>query len=226
MGVIVVRDGQITDIIEKPQQFVGNLSTIGMYYFRTSGALFSAIDRVLAAPPKLGGRVLHRRRDQADDRRRRDPHPYVVASGKIPGRSRRRCTPIAGSSTAPVGRPNRARASPSCRRCTSPTTPPWPRPSIGPYVSIESGCRVERSVLTDCILDEGATVRDGVLARSLLGPPRKVEGSPLSLNVGDDSASPRRTLSRFRRSEPSATEWNQTVVLSAAQDDRGAAGTS
>src|SRR4051794_27531226 len=40
MGIIVVRDGRITDYVEKPQQPIGTLATIGMYYFRNSVALF------------------------------------------------------------------------------------------------------------------------------------------------------------------------------------------
>ena len=31
---------------------------------------------------------------------------------------------------------------------------------IGPYVTVESGCRVERAVLTDCILAEDVSVTE------------------------------------------------------------------
>ena len=58
---------------------------------------------------------------------------------------------------------------------------------IGPYVTIESGCRVERSVLTDCILAEDVSVRNQVLERALLGERVAVAGTPLSANLGDDS---------------------------------------
>ena len=40
---------------------------------------------------------------------------------------------------------------------------------IGPYVTVESGCRVERSVLSDCILAEDVAVTNQMLERALLG---------------------------------------------------------
>ncbi|MDP8924868.1 MAG: sugar phosphate nucleotidyltransferase [Chloroflexota bacterium] len=188
MGVISVRDGRIVDIIEKPQQFVGNLATIGMYYFRNSGALFSAVDRVLAAPPKLGGEyfLADAIKLMIDDGAAL--HPYVVGewedTGTIPAtlhahrwlldRSGGQARPRDGVTIVPpVYIADDAVVSVSV---------------VGPYVTIESGCRVERSVLSDCILDEEASVRDQVLARSLLGRRAVVQGAPLAVNVGDDSA--------------------------------------
>ena len=188
MGVIIVRDGRIVDIIEKPQQFVGSLATIGMYYFRTSGALFSAIDRVLDAPPKLGGEYFLADAIKLMIEDGAHLNPYVVRewedTGTIPAalhahrwlldRSGGQARPREGVTLVPpVYIADDAVVAESV---------------VGPYVTIESGCRVERTVLRDCILDEGATVRDQVLERSLLGRRATLRGSPLSVNVGDDGA--------------------------------------
>jgi hypothetical protein len=54
-------------------------------------------------------------------------------------------------------------------------------------VSVESGCRVERSVLSDTILAPGVSVTNQILERSLLGERATLVGTPLSANVGDDS---------------------------------------
>ena len=188
MGVIIVRDGRIVDVIEKPQQFVGTLATLGMYYFKHSGQLFSAIDRVLAAPPKLGGEYFLADAVKLMIEDGAFLEPYVCRqwedTGTIPAtlhahrwlldRSGGRARPREGVTVVPpVYIADDAQVAQSV---------------VGPYVTIESGCRVERSVLTDCILDEDVAVRDQVLERSLLGRRASVQGTPLSLNLGDDSA--------------------------------------
>ena len=58
---------------------------------------------------------------------------------------------------------------------------------VGPYVTIESGCRVERSVLTDCILDHDVAIKNQIVERALLGARVAVTGTPLSVSLGDDS---------------------------------------
>ena len=58
---------------------------------------------------------------------------------------------------------------------------------IGPYVTVESGCRVERSVLNDCILDEGVALSNVILERSLFGNRVQFSGTPVSANLGDDA---------------------------------------
>jgi glucose-1-phosphate thymidylyltransferase len=59
---------------------------------------------------------------------------------------------------------------------------------VGPYVSIASHAVVERSVICDSIINEGATVRDALLQRSLIGEQAFVKGGYKRLNVGDSSA--------------------------------------
>jgi glucose-1-phosphate thymidylyltransferase len=59
---------------------------------------------------------------------------------------------------------------------------------VGPYVSIASKAVVEHSIIRDCIINEGATVRDALLQRSLIGEQAFVRGGYKRLNVGDSSA--------------------------------------
>ena len=76
---------------------------------------------------------------------------------------------------------------------------------VGPYVTIESGCRVERSVLADCILDQDVTVKNQVLERALLGqrtsrdrqpalgePRRRLDAQPARLDRPAHPLTPRR----------------------------------
>ena len=187
MGVIVVRDGRIVDIVEKPKTAENKLATIGMYYFRTSRALFEAIDRVLARPPTLNNEyfiadaiklmigdgcvlepaVVGLWEDTGTPEYTLHAHRFLLDRSGGHARPRENVTIV-----PPVFVADDAVVSESV---------------IGPYVTVESGCRVERAVLADCILAEESVVRDQVLTRSLLGRRARVVGTPASVNIGDDS---------------------------------------
>jgi glucose-1-phosphate thymidylyltransferase len=59
---------------------------------------------------------------------------------------------------------------------------------IGPYASVGKGCRVENSIVTNSIIDDGAVVLNVMLEESLIGRDAHVEGRYVSLNVGDSSS--------------------------------------
>jgi glucose-1-phosphate thymidylyltransferase len=187
MGIIVVKDGRITDIVEKPQEPIGTLATIGMYYFRDSAGLYSAIDRVLAQPPKLN-----------DEYFIADAIKLMIEDGKL-------LRPYVASAWEDTGTPE---ATLHAHRYLLEQSGGHARPRasvvfvppvyvaddavvtesvIGPYVTVEAGCRIERSVLTDTILDEGVTVSNQILSRSLLGCRAQLSGTPVSANLGDDA---------------------------------------
>jgi glucose-1-phosphate thymidylyltransferase len=187
MGIIVVEENRIVDMIEKPANPVSNLATIGMYYFKDHAGLFSAIDRVLAAPPKLQGEYFLA-----------DAIKMMIEDGKL-------LRPHIATIWEDTGTPE---ATLHAHRFVLERAGHQPKPRdgvvfippvyvaddavvresvIGPYVTVESRCRVERSVLTDCILDQEVEVRNQVLDRALLGSRVSVTGSSLSLNLGDDA---------------------------------------
>jgi len=187
MGIIEVKDGRIVDMIEKPEHPVSNLATIGMYYFRDHVGLFSAIDRVLAAPPKLQGEYFLA-----------DAIKTMIEDGKL----LRPYIATAWEDTGTIDAPLHAhrfvldREGGHARPRDGVTIIPpvyiaddadVRESVIGPHVTVESGCTVERSVLKDCILDEEVSVRMQVLERALLGRRTMLVGTPLSANLGDDS---------------------------------------
>jgi glucose-1-phosphate thymidylyltransferase len=187
MGIIVVEDGRIVDMIEKPQQPISNLATIGMYYFRDYVGLFSAIDRVLAMPPRLQGEYFLA-----------DAIKLMIEDGKL-------LRPFMATAWEDTGTPeytlhahrfvlDRSGGHVKARQGVTFIPPVYVADDadvresvVGPYVTIESGCHVERSVLTDCILDEDVSVKSQVLERALLGRRTSLVGTPLSANLGDDS---------------------------------------
>jgi glucose-1-phosphate thymidylyltransferase len=187
MGVIVVENDRIIDMIEKPSEPISNLATIGMYYFKDHAGLFSAIDRVLAAPPRLQGEYFLA-----------DAIKLMVEDGKL-------LRPYIATAWEDTGTPEYTL---HAHRFVLEQSGGHARPRdgvtiippvfiaddadvresvVGPYVTIESGCRVERSVLADAILDEGVTVKNQILERTLLGRRVSLQGTAMSANLGDDS---------------------------------------
>ncbi len=187
MGIIVVDDGQIVDMIEKPSVPISKLATIGMYYFKDHVGLFSAIDRVLAAPPKLQGEYFLADAIKLMIEDGKLLRPYIATAWEDSGtpeatlHAHRFLLERAGSQALP--RDGVAFIPPVFVADDADVIDSV----IGPYVTIESGCRVERSVLTDCILAEDVSIKNQVLERALLGPRASLAGTPLSANLGDDS---------------------------------------
>ena len=187
MGIVIVRDGRIVDMVEKPKHAESRLATIGMYYFRRHDKLFDAIDRVLQAPPTLNNEyfiadaiklmirdgahlepyVARRWEDTGTPEYTLHAHRYLL--DRSGGHTRER---VGVTIIPPVFVADDADVRDSV---------------IGPYVTVESGCRVERAVLSDCIVDEKSVVENQVLTRSLLGRRARLVGVPTSANLGDDA---------------------------------------
>lgn len=187
MGIVVVEDNRIVDMVEKPEVPISHLATIGMYYFKDHAGLFSAIDRVLAQPPRLQGEYFLADAIKMMIEDGKLLRPYIATAWEDTGtpdftlhahrfvldRSGGQARPRDGVVfVPPVYVADDAVVSESV---------------VGPYVTVESGCRVERSVLADCILDQGVSVKNQILERALLGQRVSVTGTPLSANLGDDS---------------------------------------
>ncbi|MCC6175141.1 MAG: NTP transferase domain-containing protein [Chloroflexi bacterium] len=188
MGVVVVQNGRIVDYVEKPKTPVSRLATIGMYYFRTSRRLFEAIDRVLAAPPTLNDEYFLADAIRLMIQQGAHLEPYVVDCWEDTG------TPDA---TLHAHRYllDRTGGQAQPREGVTLIPPVYvaddaeiAQSVVGPYVTVEKGCRIERSILSDCILDKGAEVSQQVLSRCMLGQRARLEGRPLSANIGDDSS--------------------------------------
>jgi glucose-1-phosphate thymidylyltransferase len=58
---------------------------------------------------------------------------------------------------------------------------------IGPHASIGPGCVIQRSIVSDSIVEAGALVQESILVRSIIGREARVVGQSHSLNIGDHS---------------------------------------
>jgi glucose-1-phosphate thymidylyltransferase len=58
---------------------------------------------------------------------------------------------------------------------------------VGPYVSIGAGCSIERSILSDTILEDEARVTDVILEKSMVGRRAHIERRAGVINAGDQT---------------------------------------
>jgi glucose-1-phosphate thymidylyltransferase len=58
---------------------------------------------------------------------------------------------------------------------------------IGPYVSVASGCVVERSIIRNSIINGNSVVRNMVLTDSILGDNVQLISHARKMNIGDHS---------------------------------------
>ncbi len=189
-GVAVLDEaGWVTRLVEKPQTMENNLAVVGFYYFEDSQALVAAIEEQMRRDIQLKGE-------------------YFLADAiniMLEGGLRMRTHPVevwldAGTPDALLAtnrylldhrRDNTAQVRADGAVIVPPVyvhpTAELVQAVIGPYASIGPGCRVERSVVRNAILEDGAQVTNAVVEASLIGRRARVEGRAACLNVGDHS---------------------------------------
>jgi glucose-1-phosphate thymidylyltransferase len=187
-GLVELNGNRIVRLVEKPEVPPSNLAMIGMYYLKDGPGLMQRIERVMREGRTVKGEFYLP-----------DPLQLMLDEG-----FRLEAAPVQGwydcGTIEALLDTNRVLLENGHQQVVdtieSVIIPPvcieegaCVRQSIvGPYVSIASHAVVERSVICDSIINEGATVRDALLQRSLIGEQAFVKGGYKRLNVGDSSA--------------------------------------
>lgn len=185
-GVVETRNGYISAMAEKPEKPKTNLAIVGIYSFRSSQLLYNSLERLVASGQTTRGEIQFT-----------DALSLLVKGGH-------KIKPLAIDGWYDCGKPetlletnrhilDRKKFSPKLRN--SLVIPPvYVSPTasvsgsiIGPYVSIGDGAKVERSILSDSIVNEDAVISDINLTGSLVGPSATVAGRREQLNVGENS---------------------------------------
>jgi glucose-1-phosphate thymidylyltransferase len=187
-GVVVTdKDGNMTQIVEKPKTPISKRANIGLYYIKNWKLLFEGIDHVLASPLNQGEYYLT------------DAFQYMIEkgakikvvdvegwydAGKIEtmletnqamlekGRARRP-DQLDGST---IVDPVYIEENVTLRGST-----------IGPNVSIGSGSVIEDSEISHSIIGTGAQISRSKLTNSLVGDEAVLEGVRGEVTVGDNS---------------------------------------
>lgn len=191
-GVAVADEqGNITRLVEKPQDMTNNLVVVGFYYFREGRELIDAIEEQMKRNVTLKNEFFLA-----------DAVNILLERGH-----KFRVNPVevwldAGIPDALLetnrylldhGHDNSAEAA-KAHPGAAIIPPVYIHPSahieasvIGPHVSLGEECRLRQVVVQNSIIDEGAQVSQMVLDSSLLGRDVQVQGQTSRLNLGDSS---------------------------------------
>ncbi len=182
--------GRVRRLVEKPEDTANDLVIVGFYYFRRAEALLAAIEKQMARDVQLKGEYYLA-----------DAVNILLEEGL-----RMRVQPVevwldAGTPEAVLQTNRYLLSKQANQRAPDPLPegvavipPVYIHPQahlsasvIGPYAAVGANCQVERSVLTDTILEDGASVKDVVLQTTLLGEGARVEGRASIINaIGDE----------------------------------------
>lgn len=191
-GVAVVDEqGWVTHLIEKPQEMSNNLAVVGFYYFQHAEDLISAIEEQMSRELQLKGeffladainimleRGLKMRTSKVDmwldtgtPEALLETNRYLLENG------------LDNSQQAPH------------RENVVLIPPVFVHPSaevyesiIGPYVSLGAGCKVERSIIRDSILEDEAHATSVILEGSLIGRKADIQRRAGVINAGDSTS--------------------------------------
>jgi glucose-1-phosphate thymidylyltransferase len=183
--------GFVHRLIEKPKDMTNNLALVGFYYFKDAERLVRAIERQMEGGTKLGGEF------------------YLADAINILLEQGLRMRAETVDVWKDCGKPDalldtnrylldhdRDNTSEAARRDAAIIIPPvFIHPTaaisesvIGPHASIGPRCVIQRSVVSNSIVEAGALIQDTVLTVSIVGQEARVVGQPQRLNIGDHSA--------------------------------------
>ncbi len=186
-GVVVIEDGMIARLVEKPETPVSNLAVIGLYYIKDSCHLVRSIEELMRRDMRTKGEyfladALQLMIDQGA-RFRAEPVSVWEDCGKPEAllQTNRYLLDLGGGQEVETEEsilvpPVYIDPSATIRRSI-----------VGPYVTVGANCVVSNSILRDCIVDEEARIEGVVLAGSIVGSNAEVEGSFYTLDMGDSS---------------------------------------
>lgn len=186
-GVVVLENGRIKRLIEKPVEPVSNLAVVGLYYLREIQDLFNAIDHQMRCDVQQYGEyfladALQSMIDQGCDFAAlkvtvwEDCGKPEALLGTNRYLLKRQDSPVPAVEGAVIVPPSFIDPSATIRNSV-----------IGPFASIGARVTVSNSIVTDSIVDEGAQLDAVMLTRSIIGRQAYVRGDFMQVNVGDSS---------------------------------------
>lgn len=189
-GVVELDDqGRVRRLIEKPSDMRNNLVIVGFYYFPSGEELIQAIEE-----------QMHRNVLLKNEYFLADAVNILLERGTRMTTHQVEVWLDAGTPESLLetnrylldhGHDNSAEAA---RPGVTIVPPVFIHPSahieasvIGPHVSIGAECTLKRAIVSNSIIDEGSEIEDIAIEGSLLGRHVSLHGTPLHLNLGDQS---------------------------------------
>lgn len=194
-GVVLMdAKGKIEAFIEKPLEFVSDLAIIGVYYFKDGEGLRKELQYLLDNDLKEKGE--YQLTSAMENMKKNGLGFYCDQVEEWLDCGNKDATVYTNQRILAIKQEKEPMVDPGAQLDNAVIIPPCyigkdvvVRDSvIGPYVSIESGCRVERSVVENSILQENTIVKNANITNSMLGKSVNYRDKPGELNLGDFSA--------------------------------------
>jgi glucose-1-phosphate thymidylyltransferase len=187
-GLVELEANRIVRLVEKPEVPPSNLAMIGMYYLKDGPGLMKRIEQVMQEGRTVGGEFYLPEPLQLmlNEGYRLEAAPVQgwYDCGTIEALLDTNRVLLENGHQKVIDTIESVIIDPVCIEAGARIR----RSVIGPYVSIAPQAVVENSIIHDSIINEGATVQDALLQRSLIGEHAFVKGGYKRLNVGDSSA--------------------------------------
>jgi len=190
-GVAVVNgDGCVIRLIEKPQDMTHNLAVVGFYYIRCAEDLVSAIEEQMSRDLQLKGEyfladALNIMLERGLKMRTEKVEVWLDAGTPeaLLETNRYLLEKNRNNSNGVVDRDGVVVIPPVFIHSTAEVI----NSIVGPHVSLGAGCRVERSILSNSILEDEAQVLDVILEGSLVGRKAHIQRRAGVINAGDQT---------------------------------------
>jgi glucose-1-phosphate thymidylyltransferase len=182
LGVTLVENGYITQLIEKPSEPVSNQATVGIYYFK---ALYAAIDEQMRRKLKTKGEYFIADAIQLmiDDGARFTTSNIDVFEdcGNADSLLHTNQYLLTLNPPSPAQRAGSVIIPPSFVDSTANVE----NAIIGPHASVGPRAIVKDAVVRDCVIEADAVVSGVVLEHSVIGRSASIGGTPSQFIVAD-----------------------------------------
>lgn len=186
-GVVLLEQGIITKLVEKPSAPVSNLAVIGAYYVRDVDSLFEAINQLIERDIQTKGEfyLADALQLMIDDGARFTAQTATVWEdcGTAPALLRTNRYLLEQNHTEVEQRSGAIIVPPVFIGSNVEIS----NSIVGPYVSIADDSVIVDSIVRNSIINQGAIIQASNLEGSLIGDRARIEGDFQRLNVGDSS---------------------------------------
>lgn len=191
-GVVKLKDGFITDFVEKPKEFVSDLAIIGIYFFKDGDKLSSEIKylidndirpsgefqltEVLETLKQQGAKFIPGKVDIWMDCGKKDP--TVDTNKQILELEEKKGNNLVSDSVV-------LENSEIIQPCFIGENVVLKNSKIGPYVSIGRNSEVKDSVITNSLIQTHTEISNAKLDNAMIGNHAKYNGEYTSVSIGD-----------------------------------------
>ncbi|MCL6466576.1 MAG: NTP transferase domain-containing protein [candidate division WOR-3 bacterium] len=187
-GVVLLENGLVKKVIEKPQEPVSNLAIVGVYFFADGRRMFEAVELLVRAGKMVKGEFQFTDALQSLADSGLAIKPLIIDNWLDCG------TPAALLDTNRFLLEKTGGNNPhGCGQvqATFIIPPVWIAPDafiersvIGPFVSVSARARITGSVVSDALIYQGAVVEQAVVCSGIVGEEAQIQGKTGLINIG------------------------------------------